>query len=141
VIAAVELATPERAESRQRPRPHRNGEYFLTLDIRRELKLSRKYKSNLERLIPSSLVTRLCDGSLTLISGLPLYSVIVPNTQIVLPSRVSGSYGPDSVSVQAKKYPQRTAGIFSRNRNCLNSLRGYPASPGLSSYYRPRSST
>jgi two-component system LytT family response regulator len=32
-------------------RPHRNGEYFLTLDNSRELKLSRKYKSNLERLI------------------------------------------------------------------------------------------
>jgi len=33
-------------------RPHRNGEYFLTLDNRRELKLSRKYKANLERLLP-----------------------------------------------------------------------------------------
>lgn len=32
-------------------RPHRNGEYFLTLDNRRELKLSRSYKANLERLI------------------------------------------------------------------------------------------
>ena len=31
-------------------RPHRNGEYFLTLDNERELKLSRKYKSNLELL-------------------------------------------------------------------------------------------
>ena len=31
-------------------RPHRNGEYFLTLDNDRELKLSRKYRSNLERL-------------------------------------------------------------------------------------------
>lgn len=32
-------------------RPHRNGEYFLTLENRRELKLSRSYKANLERLI------------------------------------------------------------------------------------------
>ena len=32
-------------------RPHRNGEYFLTLDNQRELKLSRKYKTNLDRLI------------------------------------------------------------------------------------------
>ncbi len=32
-------------------RPHRNGEYFLTLDNSRELKLSRKYKANLERLV------------------------------------------------------------------------------------------
>jgi two-component system LytT family response regulator len=33
-------------------RPHRNGEYFLTLDNNgQELKLSRKYKSNLERLV------------------------------------------------------------------------------------------
>ncbi len=32
-------------------RPHRNGEYFLTLDNSRELKLSRKYKSNLDRLV------------------------------------------------------------------------------------------
>lgn len=32
-------------------RPHRNGEYFLTLDNSRELKLSRSYKSNLERLV------------------------------------------------------------------------------------------
>ena len=32
-------------------RPHRNGEYFLTLDNSRELKLSRKYKSNVERLV------------------------------------------------------------------------------------------
>ena len=31
-------------------RPHRNGEYFLTLDNERELKLSRKYKSNLDLL-------------------------------------------------------------------------------------------
>ena len=31
-------------------RPHRNGEYFLTLDNRRELKLSRSYKANLSRL-------------------------------------------------------------------------------------------
>ena len=31
-------------------RPHRNGEYFLTLDNRRELKLSRSYKANLARL-------------------------------------------------------------------------------------------
>jgi two-component system LytT family response regulator len=34
-----------------RLRPHRNGEYFLKLDNDRELKLSRKYKSNLERLV------------------------------------------------------------------------------------------
>ena len=32
-------------------RPHRNGEYFLTLDNSRELKLSRSYKANLERLV------------------------------------------------------------------------------------------
>jgi two-component system LytT family response regulator len=32
-------------------RPHRNGEYFLTLDNQRELKLSRKYKTNLDRLM------------------------------------------------------------------------------------------
>jgi two-component system LytT family response regulator len=32
-------------------RPHRNGEYFLTLDNSQELKLSRKYKSNLDRLV------------------------------------------------------------------------------------------
>jgi two-component system LytT family response regulator len=32
-------------------RPHRNGEYFLTLDNSRELKLSRSYKENLERLV------------------------------------------------------------------------------------------
>ena len=32
-------------------RPHRNGEYFLTLDNRRELKLSRSYKANLDRLV------------------------------------------------------------------------------------------
>lgn len=32
-------------------RPHRNGEYFLTLDCDAELKLSRKYKGNLERLV------------------------------------------------------------------------------------------
>ncbi len=31
-------------------RPHRNGEYFLRLDTDTELKLSRKYKGNLERL-------------------------------------------------------------------------------------------
>jgi two-component system LytT family response regulator len=31
-------------------RPHRNGEYFLKLGDAAELKLSRKYKSNLERL-------------------------------------------------------------------------------------------
>lgn len=31
-------------------RPHRNGEYFLTLGSDKELKLSRKYKANLERL-------------------------------------------------------------------------------------------
>ena len=31
-------------------RPHRNGEYFLQLGDAAELKLSRKYKSNLERL-------------------------------------------------------------------------------------------
>jgi len=31
-------------------RPHRNGEYFLQLGDTAELKLSRKYKSNLERL-------------------------------------------------------------------------------------------
>ncbi len=31
-------------------RPHRNGEYFLNLGRDRELKLSRKYKGNLERL-------------------------------------------------------------------------------------------
>ena len=31
-------------------RPHRNGEYFLTLDNQRELKLSRSYKANLARL-------------------------------------------------------------------------------------------
>ena len=30
-------------------RPHRNGEYFLTLDNSPELKLSRKYKANLSR--------------------------------------------------------------------------------------------
>ena len=30
-------------------RPHRNGEYFLKLDCDHELKLSRKYKSNLRR--------------------------------------------------------------------------------------------
>ena len=32
-------------------RSHRNGEYFLKLDNDRELKLSRKYKSNIERLV------------------------------------------------------------------------------------------
>ena len=32
-------------------RPHRNGEYFLKLDNDRELKLSRKYKFNLDRLV------------------------------------------------------------------------------------------
>ena len=32
-------------------RPHRNGEYFLTLDNQRELKLSRSYRQNLERLV------------------------------------------------------------------------------------------
>lgn len=32
-------------------RPHRNGEYFLTLQDNVELKLSRKYKGNLERLV------------------------------------------------------------------------------------------
>ena len=31
-------------------RPHRNGEYFLKLGPHKELKLSRKYKSNLEKL-------------------------------------------------------------------------------------------
>ena len=31
-------------------RPHRNGEYFLRLGSDTELKLSRKYKANLERL-------------------------------------------------------------------------------------------
>ncbi len=31
-------------------RPHRNGEYFLKLGDHKELKLSRKYKANLERL-------------------------------------------------------------------------------------------
>jgi hypothetical protein len=31
-------------------RPHRNGEYFLQLGNRIELKLSRKYKGNIERL-------------------------------------------------------------------------------------------
>jgi two-component system LytT family response regulator len=31
-------------------RPHRNGEYFLSLDGNTELKLSRKYKSNLSRI-------------------------------------------------------------------------------------------
>ena len=31
-------------------RPHRNGEYFLKLGEHKELKLSRKYKANLERL-------------------------------------------------------------------------------------------
>ena len=30
-------------------RPHRNGEYFLTLDGNHELKLSRKYKANVRR--------------------------------------------------------------------------------------------
>lgn len=32
-------------------RPHRNGEYFLTLDNDREVKLSRSYKANLDRLM------------------------------------------------------------------------------------------
>lgn len=32
-------------------RPHRNGEYFLTLDNQREVKLSRSYKANLQRLV------------------------------------------------------------------------------------------
>jgi len=32
-------------------RAHRNGEYFLTLDGETKLKLSRKYKENLERLV------------------------------------------------------------------------------------------
>ena len=32
-------------------RPHRNGEYFLTLDNSRELKLSRGYKAALDRLV------------------------------------------------------------------------------------------
>lgn len=32
-------------------RPHRNGEYFLTLDNDGELELTRKYKSNLDRLM------------------------------------------------------------------------------------------
>ena len=32
-------------------RPHRNGEYFLTLENSRELKLSRSYKANLDRLV------------------------------------------------------------------------------------------
>jgi len=31
-------------------RPHRNGEYFLSLEGNAELKLSRKYKSNLDRI-------------------------------------------------------------------------------------------
>jgi len=31
-------------------RPHRNGEYFLSLEGNTELKLSRKYKSNIERI-------------------------------------------------------------------------------------------
>ena len=31
-------------------RPHRNGEYFLALDGDTELKLSRKYKGNIERI-------------------------------------------------------------------------------------------
>ncbi len=31
-------------------RPHRNGEYFLSLECNAELKLSRKYKSNLDRI-------------------------------------------------------------------------------------------
>ena len=31
-------------------RAHRNGEYFLQLGDNKELKLSRKYKANLERL-------------------------------------------------------------------------------------------
>jgi two-component system LytT family response regulator len=31
-------------------RPHRNGEYFLSLAGQTELKLSRKYKCNLERI-------------------------------------------------------------------------------------------
>lgn len=31
-------------------RPHRNGEYFLTLSGHKELKLSRKYKTNLDRI-------------------------------------------------------------------------------------------
>lgn len=31
-------------------RPHRNGEYFLSLDQNVELKLSRKYKGNIERI-------------------------------------------------------------------------------------------
>lgn len=31
-------------------RPHRNGEYFLSLDGNTELKLSRKYKRNIERI-------------------------------------------------------------------------------------------
>ena len=31
-------------------RPHRNGEYFLSLVGKTELKLSRKYKCNIERI-------------------------------------------------------------------------------------------
>jgi len=31
-------------------RPHRNGEYFLSLEGDTELKLSRKYKNNIERI-------------------------------------------------------------------------------------------
>jgi hypothetical protein len=34
-------------------RSHTNGEYFLTLDCDKELKLSRTYKKNIERLRPA----------------------------------------------------------------------------------------
>lgn len=52
--------------------------------------------------------TRIRDGSLTLISALPLYAVIVPETQIVLPSGLSGTqsnlspYSPHIVAVKSR---------------------------------------
>ena len=52
--APTDGATPSEATVNRRRvtsmRPHRNGEYFLKLGDHKELKLSRKYKANLERL-------------------------------------------------------------------------------------------
>ena len=38
-----------------------------------------------------SLINRICEVSVTLISGFPLCSVMVPETHIRLPSRLSGT--------------------------------------------------
>ena len=39
-------------------RSHINGEYFLMLDCDKELKLSRTYKKNLDRLVPNETLTQ-----------------------------------------------------------------------------------